>query len=76
MNDPHLAARGSIGTIQYGAGDYRLPNPPFQIPGVPTHVQPQVPEFDEHAKEVLQGVLGYTEEQVLACRVKRTSTHA
>ena len=70
MNDPHLDERGTIASINYGAGEYRLPNAAFQISGATTHARDRVATFNQDAEEVLGGILGYTKEQIAACKVK------
>jgi crotonobetainyl-CoA:carnitine CoA-transferase CaiB-like acyl-CoA transferase len=75
MQDPHLAVRGTLSTIPYGSGDYRLPNAAFQIAGSPTHARPYVADFDQDAEAVLGGILGYTQEQIAACRVHPDRRH-
>jgi len=67
MDDPQVVARGTFSTLKWGGADYRLPNVPFQIPGVPTHVRPLIAELGQHNAEVLGDILGYTAEQIQKC---------
>ena len=75
MADPHSDARGSIATINYGSGEYRLPNAPFQISDSATHARNHVSGFNEDADAILGGILGYSKEQIEACRVKADAAH-
>lgn len=53
MADPQLAARGSLATVTDGAGDFRVPNPPFKFADGSVGVEPAVPALDADTKEVL-----------------------
>ena len=53
MSDPQLAARGSLATVTDGAGDFRVPNPPFKFADGSVGVEPSVPALDADTKEVL-----------------------
>ena len=75
MADPHTKARGTLATIDFGGGKYQLPNAPYLISGAATHARDLCADFDEHAQQVLGGILGYTEEQIAACRVKASGGH-
>jgi CoA:oxalate CoA-transferase len=75
MKDPHLAVRGTIATIIDGGGEYKLPNAPFQIPGVATHARSRVADFSQDEEAILGGILGYSKEQIAACHVKPAHDH-
>ena len=75
MNDPHLAVRGTIDTLKYSGGEYRLPNAAFQISGANTHARAHLPEFNQDEQEILGGILGYTKEQIAACHVEPVKSH-
>lgn len=69
MCDPHVRARGVLSRVTDGAGEYWVPNAPFQMPGLDTAARPHVPELGESTIEVLTGLLDYSKEQAAACRV-------
>jgi CoA:oxalate CoA-transferase len=71
MRDPHLAARGTISTIRDGGGSYDLPNAGFRMPGHDIDAKPDVAGFDQHAEQVLGGILGYSAQMIADCRVER-----
>lgn len=75
LKDPHEIERGSIGAISYGSGKYQLPNAPFQLPGFTTHVRDRIANFDEDLESVLGGILGYSKEEIEACRVSPEHAH-
>jgi crotonobetainyl-CoA:carnitine CoA-transferase CaiB-like acyl-CoA transferase len=65
MKDPQLAERGSMSRIQDGAGDFLVPNAPFQFT-TPTAVGPSVSGLGADSREVLSGLLGLTDEAIEA----------
>lgn len=70
MDDPHAAARGSITSIDYGAGPYRLPNAGFRMPGYNVDARNYVPGFGADAATVLGELLGYGPAEIDACRTR------
>lgn len=71
MADPQLKARGALTAITDGAGEYWVPNAPFQMPGLATAPRAGVPQLGESTVEILADVLGYSAEQSFACSGKR-----
>lgn len=67
IEHPQMRVRGGMTQVRDAAGEYWVPNAPFQMPGVHTAPRPHVPELGEHTVEVLVTVLGYTEAQAQAC---------
>ena len=53
LADPQLAARGALATVSDGAGDFRVPNPPFQFADHSVGVAPAVPALGADTDEVL-----------------------
>lgn len=77
MAEPQTLARGAHTRIQDDAGEYWVPNAPFQMPGLNTAARPNVPHLGESTAQILTDVLGYTADQVEACLSKPThATHA
>jgi len=52
-----------------------LPNAAFQISGATTHARERVADFNQDAEAILGGILGYTKEQIMACRVQPTDSN-
>jgi crotonobetainyl-CoA:carnitine CoA-transferase CaiB-like acyl-CoA transferase len=67
IEHPQMQARGGMARVKDPAGEYWVPNAPFQMPGVHAAARPHVPQLGEHTVEVLVNVLGYTEKQAQAC---------
>jgi crotonobetainyl-CoA:carnitine CoA-transferase CaiB-like acyl-CoA transferase len=63
MKDPQLSERGSLSRIKDGAGEFLVPNAPFQFT-TPTAAGPAVPGLGADSREVLSGLLGLTDEQI------------
>ena len=77
MAEPQTLARGAHTRIKDDAGEYWVPNAPFQMPGLNTAARPNVPHLGESTQEVLANVLGYSPDQVNACLSAQTiSAHA
>ena len=53
LADPQLAARGALATVSDGAGDFRVPNPPFKFADRSVGVAPSVPALGADTNEVL-----------------------
>lgn len=58
MADPQLAARGSLATVNDGAGSFLVPNPPFRFGDGSVGVGPQVPALGADTKTMLKNVSG------------------
>jgi crotonobetainyl-CoA:carnitine CoA-transferase CaiB-like acyl-CoA transferase len=63
MKDPQLAERGSLAEINDGAGQFLVPNAPFQF-STPTMAGSAVSGLGADGREVLSGLLGLSEEQI------------
>jgi crotonobetainyl-CoA:carnitine CoA-transferase CaiB-like acyl-CoA transferase len=66
MDHPHLAARSAFPEVTHpGAGHVRVTATPFQVDGRPITPGGPAPYLvGEHTREVLTGVLGYSEARV------------
>jgi len=53
LQDPQVAHRGSLCTIEDSAGAYKSPAPPFRFSGSPLQSGPKVANLGEHTKSVL-----------------------
>lgn len=67
MADPHIKQRGVLARVRDGAGDYWVPNAPFQMPGLNTYARPHVSTLGEYTVEILTGLLGYSISQAHGC---------
>ena len=68
MNDPSLAERGIMQTIQHPTtGAVKMPAWPVRFDGTPPRVKPS-PLLGEHSAEVLSGWLGMSPQEVEALR--------
>jgi len=67
MRDPQTVARGAFAAVRDPAGEYLVPNAPFQFPGLDTRARARVAGLGEDNVEVLGRVLGYTPAQAAAC---------
>lgn len=67
MHDPQVQARGTFAPVRDRAGEYLVPNAPFQFPGIDLSARPRVAALGEDTVEVLGRVLGYTPSEALAC---------
>jgi len=63
MKDPQLAARDSLSRIKDGAGEFLVPNAPFQFT-TPTAAGPTVSGLGVDGRAVLSDLLGLSEEQI------------
>ena len=63
MKDPQLAERGSLSRIKDGAGDFLVPNAPFQFM-TPTAAGPTVSGLGADSTDVLSRLLGMSGEQI------------
>ena len=67
MADPQLRVRGALSRIEDAAGAYWVPHAPFQMPGLHTSPQPNVPGLGESTVALLGDLLGYSTEEAKAC---------
>ena len=67
MRDSQTVERGAFSPVRDPAGEYLVPNAPFQFPGIDIRAQPRVAALGEDNVEVLWQLLGYSREQALAC---------
>jgi len=58
LQSPQLAHRGSLAPVRDGAGEYRVPNLPFQLSDGLVQVRPAVPRLGEHTEQVLATLAG------------------
>jgi CoA:oxalate CoA-transferase len=65
MKDPQLSERGSLSRIEDGAGEFLVPNAPFQF-AMPTAAGPAVSRLGADSREVLSGLLGLTDQAIEA----------
>jgi crotonobetainyl-CoA:carnitine CoA-transferase CaiB-like acyl-CoA transferase len=70
MCDPQVVARGTFTPVRDPAGEYLVPNAPFQFPGIDTRALPRVAGLGEDNVEVLGRLLGYDPARALACAGK------
>ena len=63
MKDPQLSERGSLSRIKDGAGDFLVPNAPFQFT-TPTAAGPTVSGLGADSTDVLSRLLGMSGEQI------------
>jgi crotonobetainyl-CoA:carnitine CoA-transferase CaiB-like acyl-CoA transferase len=64
MKDPQLAERGSLSRIKDGAGEFLVPNAPFQFLATPAAAGPSVSGLGANSMDVLSGLLGLSGDQV------------
>jgi CoA:oxalate CoA-transferase len=67
MKDPQLAERGSLSKVHDAAGEFLVPNAPFQFT-TPTAAGPAVSELGADSAEVLSGLLGISGEDIAKLR--------
>lgn len=58
MADPQLEARGSLATVNDGAGSFLVPNPPFRFGDGSVGVGPDVPALGADNESMLEKVSG------------------
>lgn len=58
MADPQLVARGSLATVNDGAGSFLVPNPPFRFGDGSVGVGPDVPALGADDESMLEKVSG------------------
>lgn len=63
--DPHLAARGMFIELEHPkAGTMKVPNFPVKLTETPGVVKTAAPLLGQNSKEILIGILGYSDERV------------
>jgi CoA:oxalate CoA-transferase len=64
--DPHLAARGMFIVLDHPlAGRIRVPNFPLKFSETPGVVKTAAPVLAQDSREILMGLLGFSEERVM-----------
>ncbi|MBS7652173.1 MAG: CoA transferase [Candidatus Bathyarchaeia archaeon] len=65
VKDPHLIARGMFIELEHPkAGRVKVPNFPVKFSETPGRVVTAAPLLGQHNREILMGLLGYTEEKI------------
>jgi CoA:oxalate CoA-transferase len=65
VRDPHLVARGMFVEVDHPkAGKVKVPNFPVKLSGTPGKIVSAAPLLGQHNREVLMGVLGYSDERI------------
>jgi CoA:oxalate CoA-transferase len=64
MKDPQLAERGSLSRVCDGAGEFLVPNAPFQFLATPTSAGPSVSGLGADSRKVLSQLLGFSDQQI------------
>ncbi|HEX7562934.1 MAG TPA: CaiB/BaiF CoA-transferase family protein [Bradyrhizobium sp.] len=64
MKDPQLAERGSLSRIRDEAGEFLVPNAPFQFLATPAAAGPSVSGLGADSGEVLAALLGLSAENI------------
>jgi crotonobetainyl-CoA:carnitine CoA-transferase CaiB-like acyl-CoA transferase len=64
MKDPQLVERGSLSRIKDEAGEFLVPNAPFQFLATPAAAGPSVSGLGADSGEVLSGLLGLSAEKI------------
>jgi len=65
VKDPHLIARGMFVEVDHPkAGKMTVPNFPVKLSETPGEIVSAAPLLGQHNREILMGILGYTEEEI------------
>ena len=64
LNDPQLAARGSLSEISDTAGKFLVPNAPFQFLATPAAAGPAVSGLGADTTQVLSELLGFSDQRI------------
>ena len=64
LNDPQLAARGSLSEISDTAGKFLVPNAPFQFLAIPAAAGPAVSTLGADSTQVLSELLGFSDQRI------------
>ncbi|MCJ7493095.1 MAG: CoA transferase [Deltaproteobacteria bacterium] len=69
VNDPHTAAREMITEVEHSkAGRLKVVNSPLKLSRTPVKIERACPELGEHTEEVLQNLLGFSQEKITELR--------
>lgn len=67
--DPHTAAREMITEVEHSkAGRLKVVNSPLKLSRTPVKIERACPELGEHTEEVLQNLLGFSQEKITELR--------
>lgn len=75
LDDPQLKAREALTPVEVGGKPYLVPNMPFLTPGTNSRPRAFVGAVNADFEAVLGGILGYTGEQMAACRAEGGGGH-
>jgi len=65
IKDPHIAARGMFLEVEHPkAGKVKVPNFPVKFSETPGEIVSAAPLLGQHNREILMGILGYTEDKI------------
>lgn len=67
MAEPQLRARGTLSRVEDAAGEYWVPQAPFQMPGLHTAPRSNVPGLGANTVDILRERLGYSAAEAQAC---------
>ena len=71
VNDPHVKAREMIVELEHPiAGHMQVPGVPIKLSATPGAVEKPAPLLGQHTEELLQEILGLSEEQIAELRAK------
>jgi len=69
VDDPHTAAREMITEVEHSkAGRLKVVNSPLKLSRTPVKIERACPELGEHTEEVLQKLLGFSQEKITELR--------
>ncbi len=69
LSHPQAEERGFVADVEHPtAGTVKFPSYPYKLSQTPAAVRRPPPRLGEHTEEVLIDLLGYSEEDVMACR--------
>lgn len=69
VDDPHTAAREMITEVEHSkAGRLKVVNSPLKLSRTPVKIERACPELGEHTEEILQNLLGFSQEKITELR--------
>ncbi|MFC0112467.1 CaiB/BaiF CoA transferase family protein [Kibdelosporangium aridum] len=68
LNDQHIRDRGSLAEVRDQAGSFLVANPPYALSATPARARSFVAEPGAHAEQILQELLGCTDDEISAWR--------